>query len=69
MADLATARRLLRLEYSHKLAHITFGKVSLTTQLIQGTYPSTPSSFPRICLSAPPSWVEICDKPWRWSMA
>lgn len=42
LADLATARRLLRLEYSieKNQARFNFGKVSLYTQLIAGTFPN-----------------------------
>ncbi|MDP2661944.1 MAG: DNA polymerase III subunit beta, partial [Dehalococcoidia bacterium] len=39
VADLATARRLLRLEYSQTHARFTFGRVALRTQLIQGDFP------------------------------
>lgn len=42
VADLATAKRLLRLEYDlgKHLARFTFGKVCLYTQLVEGTFPN-----------------------------
>ncbi len=39
-AQMAIGKRLLRLEYTDKLVRITFGKVTLITQLAQGTFPN-----------------------------
>jgi DNA polymerase-3 subunit beta len=39
-AQLATARRLVRLGYSKDLLGVSFGEVSLLTQLVKGTFPS-----------------------------
>jgi len=39
-AQIATAKRLVRLEYTADLLRVSFGEVSLLTKLVQGTFPS-----------------------------
>ncbi len=39
-AQIATAKRLVRLEYTADLLRVSFGEVSLLTKLVQGTFPN-----------------------------
>ncbi len=46
-ARLATARRLVRLGYSHDLLRVSFGEVSLLTQLVKGAFPDYRQLIPQ----------------------
>ena len=46
-AHLATARRLVRLEYSKELLSVSFGEVSLLTQLVKGKFPGYRQLIPQ----------------------
>jgi len=46
-AQIATAKRLVRLEYTADLLRVSFGEVSLLTKLVQGTFPNYHQLIPQ----------------------
>ncbi len=46
-AQIATAKRLVRLEYTADLLRVSFGEVSLLTKLVQGTFPDYRQLIPQ----------------------